>query len=166
MNTLALNSNSYDFSTKITNIIELFSPENFSRTNLLFKKLDKKSEELYDLTIDVINSLDNEQYEKILEFKSIIILMPIVNLMKDMDIKFKTEKEKILLKKHFSTIIKFKKSIGLFSDFLEALNQYIEDKGKDKISYYIQLIDEYKNDMSDNLRLNEEFNYVNIEKWE
>jgi len=166
MNTLALNSNLYDFPTKLTNIFELFSHENFNLTDWLFKKLDEKSEELYDLTFDVINLLDNEQYEKILEFESIIILMPIVSFMKDIDIKFKTEEEKILLKKYSSTIIKFKKSINLFSDFLEALNQYIEDKGKDKISYYVQLIDEYKNDMSDNLRLNEEFNYVNIEKWE
>jgi len=155
-----------NFSTALTNVIGLFSPERYSLEDKLFRTLDKKCDKLQELTIDLINIMNKEPYENVLPLESLRFFRPVIDLMKDGSLMPKSEKDNEIIRKYSSTLNKFYRVIHLLSDFIEALDQYFDDEGKDKIAYYLQLIHEYRSDRIENLKLAKEFVYTDLEEWE
>jgi len=166
MNASSVNRELTNFSISLTEVIELFSPERYSIENLLFRKLDKQCDKLQYLTNKLIKILDEQPFENTQPFESFLLFSPFIDLMKNIKLKPKSEKEIKILRKYSSTTSKFSTVLNLLSDFIEALDQYFDDMGKYKISYYLQLIDEYKQDRNENLKLAKEFIHIDLEGWE
>lgn len=56
--------------------------------------------------------------------------------------------------------------MAMLLDFFAALKQYIEEKGNNKLSYYLQLLHEYKEDRDENLQIAKDFIHADLENWE
>ncbi len=166
MNTLALHSEFSNLSVSLTDIIGLFSPEKFSLGGWLFKRLDKKSNELRMLTQKLIDKFDEISFEEAQPFEGILFRQPIIEMMKEVKITAASDSEEIILDKYTSEIKNFYNSIYLLSDFIEAFAQYLDDGGKAKLHTYMQLLHEYREDRDENLELAKEFEHIDLDSWE
>jgi len=54
----------------------------------------------------------------------------------------------------------------ILSDFLEVFKQYREDNRSNKLSYYFRLLREYREDRDEDIRISEDFKYIDLEAWE
>jgi len=166
MDTVIANSDLSNISNNLFGFIGQFSYENFELTEGLFEEAEKLCNALNIKVIQLIEMVDKTPYEEIGNLRGLLLLAPAVIFMKDTKIKPKSKKQEILLSKYSPTIHKYESTMSMFSDFIDALEQYFEDSGKHKLSTYLRLIDEYRADRDEYLKIAEEFIHADLEKWE
>ena len=165
METMTLNIQFDNFSQKIAELFGIFSPNNYTITKFLLKKLGSKSQELYKLTQQLIEEVDSEPFENVCSLNGINVILPLIDMVKNLKFNPSTKEELELIDEFQDSIILFKRAITLVSDFIEALDQYFDDNGKNKLTYYIYLIDEYRQSRDENIEINNEFGNIDLTEW-